>query len=257
MPRVDDGYDFEHARLRLDVSGHYQFGGNQDDLPVNFLLVETPGYIASLRLDGGHLALDFVNTLGGSHALGPQPHDEHLRGYTDLLAWSVRAGSLSEAAAGRLARAAAEQPSRAGRAFAAAIELRELAYAVLRPVAEGDVAPAPPLRRLLEEECKALGHARLEPGERSYRWRWEDGDLRLPLWPLAHATVGLLTEGPLDRLKVCGECRWLFLDRSKNRSRRWCSMEDCGTAVKMRRYTERRRTRALGTGRVVREAAAR
>jgi predicted RNA-binding Zn ribbon-like protein len=53
--------------------------------------------------------------------------------------------------------------------------------------------------------------------------------------------VELLTAGPLDRLKLCGGCRWLFLDRSKNRSRRWCSMEHCGTAAKMRRYTGRRR----------------
>jgi CGNR zinc finger len=66
-------------------------------------------------------------------------------------------------------------------------------------------------------------------------------DPRLPLWPLAHAAVELLTEGPLDLLKVCSGCRWLFLDQSKNRSRRWCSMEVCGTSAKKRRYVERRR----------------
>jgi predicted RNA-binding Zn ribbon-like protein len=211
-------------------------------LPVNFILVETSDYVASLRLDGGHLALDFVNTLGGSHEDGPQPHDEHLRSYADLLAWSVRVGTLSEPAAERLAGAAASHPRRAGRVLVEAIALRELAYAVLRPLAEGSAPPAGSLRALAEREREALAHAQLVPADGGYRWGWEaSDDLRLPLWPQAHAALELLTGGPLERLKLCGGCRWLFLDQSKNRSRRWCSMEHCGTAAKMRRYTERRR----------------
>lgn len=75
-----------------------------------------------------------------------------------------------------------------------------------------------------------------------YRWQWDHGDdLRSPLRALAHATVELLAEAPLDRLKRCAGCRWLFLDASKNRSRHWCSMEECGTHAKKRRYVERRR----------------
>jgi predicted RNA-binding Zn ribbon-like protein len=90
----------------------------------------------------------------------------------------------------------------------------------------------------------ALSHARLEPGDDVYRWHWGGDDLRRPIWPLAHAPIELLTEGPLDLLKMCGACRWLFIDQSKNRSRRWCSMEVCGTSAKKRRYVERRRRRA-------------
>jgi predicted RNA-binding Zn ribbon-like protein len=57
---------------------------------------------------------------------------------------------------------------------------------------------------------------------------------------VVHAAVELLTAGRLDRVKGCGTCRFLFLDESRNRSRRWCSMEDCGTAEKIRRYVTRR-----------------
>jgi predicted RNA-binding Zn ribbon-like protein len=193
-------------------------------------------YVASLRLDGGHLALDFVNTLGGGLELGPQPHDEHLRTYADLLAWSVRVGTLDEAAAERLA------PRDPAPVLREAIELRELGDSVLRPIAEGSVPPADALAELRERDREALSHARLEPGMPVYRWRWEDeDDPRIPLWPLAHATIELLTEGPLELLKPCHACRWLFLDRSKNHSRRWCSMEECGTNAKKRRYVERRR----------------
>jgi predicted RNA-binding Zn ribbon-like protein len=201
--------------------------------------METAEYLAKLRFSGEHLALDFVNTLGGGDE--PQPHDEHLRSYADLLAWSVRTGTLEEPVAARLARSAADQPGEAGRAFREAIDLRDLAYSVLRPIAEGHRPPAAALHELRERERAALAHAQLEPGDGSYRWRWADGELRLPLWPLAHATVELLTAGPLDRLKLCGGCRWLFLDQSKNRSRRWCDMEVCGMHAKKRRYVERRR----------------
>jgi predicted RNA-binding Zn ribbon-like protein len=242
---VEDGYDVEHLCLLVDVSGHLHFDGNRVEQPVNFALVETPQYLADLRFDGGHLALDFVNTLGGGHELGPQPHDEHLRGYRDLLAWSVRVGTLDEATAERLARSAGE---RGEHVLREAIELREWAYSVLWPIAEGRRArraPADALAELREREREALSHARLVPGDGLYRWRWEGDDPRLPLWPLAHAAIEVLTEGPLDLLKVCSGCRWLFLDQSKNRSRRWCSMEVCGTSAKKRRYVERRRARAL------------
>jgi predicted RNA-binding Zn ribbon-like protein len=205
-------------------------------------LVETPDYLAALRLDGGHLALDFVNTLGGGLELGPQPHDEHLRSYSDLLAWSVRVGTLSEPTAAALARVAADQPRQADRVHREALDLRELAYSVLGPIASGRSPSETALEALRERERASLSHARLEPGAAVYRWRWEgEEDLRLPLWPVAHATIALLTEGPLDRLKPCHGCRWLFLDHSKNRSRRWCSMEECGTSAKKRRYVERRR----------------
>ncbi|WP_414636011.1 CGNR zinc finger domain-containing protein [Actinophytocola sp.] len=52
------------------------------------------------------------------------------------------------------------------------------------------------------------------------------------------------TTGPLDRIKTCAGCRFIFVDESKNRSRRWCGMADRGTAAKIRRYVARRmRTR--------------
>ena len=61
-----------------------------------------------------------------------------------------------------------------------------------------------------------------------------------PLWPIAVAAVDLLRSDRLARLKLCGNCSWLFLDRSRNGSRRWCSMDECGVHTKMRRYRARR-----------------
>jgi predicted RNA-binding Zn ribbon-like protein len=80
---------------------------------------------------------------------------------------------------------------------------------------------------------------------RAMRWTWPaPGQLDDPLRPITHAAVELLTGGTLEHLKICGNCRWLFLDQSRNHSRRWCSMNECGTQMKQRRFVERRRQRA-------------
>jgi len=62
---------------------------------------------------------------------------------------------------------------------------------------------------------------------------------------LVFAVVELVRTVELRQLRTCpvdeGGCGWLFLDRSRNGSRRWCSMEDCGTRTKIRKLAERRR----------------
>jgi len=97
------------------------------------------------------------------------------------------------------------------------------------------------LGRLRDDESEALRAARLQAGA-VFAWTWgEDRSLARPLWPVVHAAIHLLLAGPLDRVKQCGGCRYLFVDESRNRTRRWCSMEDCGTDEKMRRYVASRR----------------
>ena len=75
------------------------------------------------------------------------------------------------------------------------------------------------------------------------RWEWRGAAARLesPLWPVARAAAALLTSPELARLRQCGgdDCGWLFLDGSRNHSRQWCTMEDCGNLSKVRRFRER------------------
>ena len=198
--------------------------------------------IPGLRLVGGHLALDLVNSVGG--LVDPDPGSEFLRDYGHLLTWSRQAGSLGAETTAALARRAQRHTAEAGKAFDRALELRALADRVLRPVAAGQDPDAKDIAALKAIESTALARGELTPTNGGFDWRWTDTrDLETPLWPLAHAVVDLLTEGRLERLRGCGNCRWLFLDESRNGSRRWCSMEECGTQVKKRRYVERRRER--------------
>jgi predicted RNA-binding Zn ribbon-like protein len=197
-----------------------------------------------MRFDGGHVTLDFVNTLGGLRDARPNPEDEHLRDYQDLVAWCRRADLFSESTARRLAQRAARRRAEASAGLRRALELRSTVDSVFRSLATGGVPPDSALRALGDAEREAIGRALLRPGASAFRWSWRDqAAFDAPLWPLAHAAVELLTIGPLERLTVCDRCRWLFLDFSRNQSRRWCSMEECGTHVKKRRYVERRRAR--------------
>jgi predicted RNA-binding Zn ribbon-like protein len=195
--------------------------------------------IARMRLVGGSLALDFVNTRGGRPT--PSAEDEVLHDYDGLVAWGRHVGMLTEAEARRLLRRARRDPDEAQRAYQRAVHLRGYLYELFRAVAGGRPPPRRCTAALRGDEAEALGRAQLVRGDGGFRWSWaRDDDLARPLRPVVHAAVALLTAGPLQRVKRCDGCRWLFIDGSRNRSRRWCAMEDCGTAEKVRRYLARR-----------------
>ena len=204
--------------------------------------METPEYIEGLRAVGGDLALDFVNTEDGD------PPEECLRGYGDLLAWSVWVGLLSIEEWERLAGEAGDRPEDAEAVYRDALKLRGALYGIFRAVAEGGDVLERDLEVLRGYEREALSRGRLVRGDQGFGWEWEDGtDLAGMLWPIAHAATGLLTAGDLGRLKLCAGCYWVFLDSSRNHSRRWCTMEVCGTDEKKRRYVAKRRRILAGS----------
>jgi predicted RNA-binding Zn ribbon-like protein len=195
--------------------------------------------IATLDRLGGALALDFANTLGGLRA-GPWD-DEWLHGYADLTGWARHAGALDARAAAGLAARAAAHPRAAAGAFARAIALRERIYAAMAALAAGDEPPEADLAALEAAHGDALAHARLVRRGPRLDWVVDDHDLDRPLRVVALAAVDLLRSERLVRLKQCRNCRWLFLDQSKNASRRWCSMAHCGTGAKVAATRARRR----------------
>jgi predicted RNA-binding Zn ribbon-like protein len=206
--------------------------------------METRVHVEDVEFMGGHPALDFVDTVGGMLDTPPRPEDNYLRSYEDLVVLGLKTETLSERAARRLRRAARDKPKQAEAALRAALETRSLLDSVFRPVADGSKPPARALEELAKLGATAMSHGRLVEHGGHFDWSWEDAPgLDAPLWPLVHSAVELVTSGPLDRISCCGRCRWLFLDTTKNNSRRWCSMEGCGTDAKVERYVARRRER--------------
>jgi predicted RNA-binding Zn ribbon-like protein len=215
--------------------------------PVNSVTVDTSGRaVSTVPLEGGHLALDFVNTVGGLRDESPNPEDELLETYEDFAIWCARLGVISEREAGSLRAAARRDDRAARRALRRVIETRELLYPIFSTLSESKDPPRELFDRLRDAERAALSDARLVPaGADGMEWSWPaPKELTDPLRPIVHAAVELLTDGPLDRLKTCGNCRWVFLDQSRNHSRRWCSMDECGIQMKHARFVERRRSRA-------------
>src|SRR5690606_24134036 len=124
--------------------------------------------------------------------------------------------------------------------------LRAAIYRILEGVGDGRPAAEEDLDTLSAHASAALAARRLRPApEGGYAWAWPVDALPLDrvLWPIAESASSLLTSPLVHRVRRCAddECGWLFVDESRNRSRRWCSMEGCGTRAKVMRYRQRRR----------------
>lgn len=198
--------------------------------------------VRELPIVGGHLALDFANTVDDPD--GPTRHD-HIGTYSGLVGWSARVGACSPATAKRLRAAARSRPESARAVLERAHALRHAVLTLFTAVATDGPDIAAHWRELRPFVTDAVANADLAPG---YILNWPDTDEpHAMLWPVAHAAAELLTSPELSRVKVCAGCPWLFVDQSRNTSRRWCDMNDCGTHAKIRRYVARRaarRTRA-------------
>ena len=197
---------------------------------------------AALKLLGGRLCLDFANTVDWHASDHPQ---EFLNSYADLVGWSEHAGVLSAPQAQALLREAQRRPADATTAHRRALALREALYRLFSSLAHGRRAAKDDLAELHDALTRALPQLRLAWLGGRFTWTWAEDPLALDrmLWPVAWSAARLLTSDELGRVRECtGEgCGWLFLDQSRNRSRRWCAMEDCGNRAKARRYYARRR----------------
>jgi predicted RNA-binding Zn ribbon-like protein len=199
------------------------------------------------KLYAGWLCLDFANTVEPRENT---PQHDYLRDYAEVVRWGRHAEVLDEATAERLLREAAGRPEEAGASHAAAIELREATYRTFKAIALGNEPAAGDLERLQQAYAEAMRHARLVPGETDrFNWRWDDGDLNRAWWAMARSAVWLIISGPLARVKQCagaGGCGFLLYDATKNRARRWCSMDECGGQTKATKQTARRRAARAG-----------
>ena len=195
-------------------------------------------------LSGGNLCLDLANTL--SHRDEPERRAEHLASYADLVAFARQSGVISSGQADELDAYALRHGSEARQNFRRAMELREAIYRIFTAIAQGGVARQDDLNLLSDLAIEALRHRRLAGADGGYRWEWRtDGKnpLARVVWPAAQAAAELLTSKELRIVRLCEarDCQWLFLDRSRNRSRRWCDMTVCGNRAKARRHYQRTR----------------
>jgi len=202
---------------------------------------------------GGRLCLDFVNTVGGrvgtpratTRNFADHVVREKLTGYGDLVGWGQLAGVLTARDRDGLLRASRIRPSEADRVYRRSLDLREAAYRLFKAALEGWEPRREDAQVLNQEVSVARTHERLVGTSKGFTWEWDDRGPLLDrvVWPLACSVADLLTSKDLARVRQCGglECGWLFLDTSRNRSRQWCDMRDCGNLAKVRRFRQRHR----------------
>lgn len=184
------------------------------------LALDPGAYGGTYKLIGGSIALDFANLV--SYRDEPRRHD-----------WLEPADNLDRWAA------AVDLPEPVASDHDGAVELRELLYRVTYAASDGQSPRAVDLDAVADRDYRARGRRDLRWEAGHATWVWQDSATLLDR--IVADAVDLLNDpARTARLRSCEECRWVFLDTSRNRSRRYCDPADCGNRARQRRYEQRR-----------------
>jgi predicted RNA-binding Zn ribbon-like protein len=195
------------------------------------------------HLSGGRLCLDLANTV--SWRASGRPIDRLERG-EDLVRWARQARIITEREAVRLVAAVRDTPAQGRAALTQARVFREAIYRLFSALADDRAPAGSDLARINAELSEASRHLRVaRRPDGTFDWAWEGVPLGLRriLWPVARSAALVLTSDDLGRLKKCpaADCGWIFLDATRNGTRRWCHMTVCGNRAKARRFYARNR----------------
>jgi len=189
----------------------------------------------------GQLSLDFVNTLDwreSDHA------NDFINTYSDLVLWGQHAKVLTKHEARNLLREAERSGGGSASALEGALLLRETLFRVFSAIIDKRRPKKSDLDFFNGKLAEAFSHLRVAPAAQGFALEWESNDssgdqnLNCLMWSITRAACELLTSADVSQLRRCaGEgCGWLFLDTSRNQSRRWCYMSVCGNRAKARRF---------------------
>ncbi|MDQ0227277.1 CGNR zinc finger domain-containing protein [Metabacillus niabensis] len=193
----------------------------------------------SYMMVGERLCMDFINTVSWRESA--EKRRDWFTSYDKLVDWCIHAEVLTEQQAKALLLKAKEKPSEAGDVLKRAIEMREVMYRIFKSISKGTSPHSLDLERLNDSVSQFYQTLRLIHEKDHYTLKFihteENLDIMLP--PILQSAVDLVvSKNDLERVKQCegDSCGWLFFDTSRNRSRRWCSMADCGNRAKARRF---------------------
>ncbi len=197
----------------------------------------------NLDLKSGHPALEFTNTVNNHASAYP---GETLFEYEHLLSWAKRVGLLHGGQVQMLKQKATNQPDEAAVVFTKSLELREVIYRIFVAQTKGKTPADADLALLNSILARLTSGAQVVHrfGEFEWQWNFDENALEALLLMIALSAVDLMTSENYKRVGQCADeqgCGWLFVDTSKNHSRRWCDINDCGNRAKQRRYQQRAR----------------
>jgi len=191
------------------------------------------------ELERGKLCLDFVNTVDWRNSKTRKK--EKLHDFSALISWSKQMGILEDKTAQILFKKALKQPSKAEQVYDKTIELRELLYRIFSSMATTGQASSYNISIFNKYLADSMGKSCcLTPSDNGFVWSFCSGTDSMDLFldPIIKSAADLLVSSELKRVKQCADdaCGWLFMDKSRNNSRRWCSMKACGNRAKAHRH---------------------
>lgn len=197
--------------------------------------------VDELTFEAGRLCLNFANTTEWHASKQPV---EYLNSYADLVRWAEQAKLLTGRRVEQLSQEELRRPEEASQVLEKAIELREAIYRIFSAVAAKQSMAPDDLDILNRALSESLVWLRVTQTGDRFTWAWSGNEAALDqmLWPIARSTAKLLTSEELDRVRECADdrgCGYLFMDMSRNRSRKWCDMRGCGNRAKVQRYRRR------------------
>jgi predicted RNA-binding Zn ribbon-like protein len=198
--------------------------------------------IANLPLDGGLLCLDFVNTV---QTRKKEASYEYLPNYAAFLQWCIKLHIISPKEVKEFEKIMEHSPASAITAYHHIIIARELLYKIFSAKADGKLIDEDVLNRFNEILAEALQHTGFENTKEGLQECWlnPDNDIAAPLWKVMKSAYDILTAPGAKYVKECSACGWLFLDKSRTHTRRWCNPLECGSIDKATRYYHRQKAK--------------
>ncbi|MCL4550450.1 MAG: CGNR zinc finger domain-containing protein [Bacteroidetes bacterium] len=207
--------------------------------------------LSKWKFVAGPLCLEFTNTVDArleqkvKNSVVFTIGRDKLNGYLDLVDWAKEIEILDETVANRLIRFAKQNEKESKQNFDRAITLRESLFRIFKHIIEGWEPPEADVELLNRESAEARSRQKLIYESNKFVWKLdtEADELGSIIWSVVLSGNELLLSEQITRVRQCpGEnCGWLFLDVSKNKSRQWCDMKDCGNLAKVRSYRERQK----------------
>lgn len=188
----------------------------------------------SHALIGGHPTLDFVNTVSNQDK---QRDQSCIADWESFLAWASQSKMFTDEPLTQLIQEADLGVQE--RSLNAIHKLREMEYSALSRLAKEGFQTSDALQTLAPKLKRAIGRAHWVSCETGCYWQ---ADMTQAHWledTLLFSLEALLRSPELKKLKECGRCSWLFLDKGRGKGRRWCDMSTCGNRAKLESFRRR------------------
>ncbi len=186
---------------------------------------------------GEKLCLDFVNTASWHESEKPI---ENLNDIETFIDWCAFMGIIDDSSKNQFYLYLSEDSFNNNQILNEIIEIREVIFRIFRNIAFNEEYKNEDMIKLINYLPKIYKDVDLTKNDYNFtiRIKPDAKNIISLIFPVIQSAIELLTQEDMNRIKICGgeRCGWLFYDTSRNNSRKWCSMADCGNREKSKRH---------------------